>query len=384
MHFVTDSPDINRSTLEQTCSGMLLIEPYHPPSQSHLTDTIASIPTQPEQHHSASIFSSSLWFIAWIKSLPSLPECLLFICEGQTVGIAFLGQTAVHPLLPFYQKWWLNQTGDPRDDQVWIEHNNIYCPPALHNDCVNALVTYFSRQSAVIQLYVSMTSEPTHWTTCARQNQLAISTLSIPAYKTRLQPEYRDTEALIATLSKNSRGQLRRSIKKLTTKYGEIAIHEAKTAEERADFFQQLASNHIQKWAQTEEGSGFTNPVFVAHHQSIIDQNPENVSILRVTAGPRLLGYTYNLIWQNTVYFYCSGISEDPLDKHIKPGYVTHLFAMAYYAQRGLTCYDFLGGESQYKKSLASQRYDFYQLSVYNKNWSTRLLLMLKRLKDAW
>jgi CelD/BcsL family acetyltransferase involved in cellulose biosynthesis len=53
------------------------------------------------------------------------------------------------------------------------------------------------------------------------------------------------------------------------------------------------------------------------------------------------------------VNFYQSGLQYDA-DGHLKPGLISHYCAIQHYLSAGFSDYDFLAGDSQYKRSLST------------------------------
>lgn len=66
----------------------------------------------------------------------------------------------------------------------------------------------------------------------------------------------------------------------------------------------------------------------------------------------------------------------------MKPGLLAHALAIQYYAENGRAEYDFLAGDSQYKRSLTSQSRPLNWSVLYRDNRRVRGLLVLKRFSD--
>lgn len=328
-------------------------------------------------------FTTSFWIISWLESLPTPPQVFYFCKDEKVIGIALLNITQSHKLLPMHTKAWLNQMGDMQSDQSWIEFNKVYCHPEDQAACSEALAEHLLGNNVVYELFVSMTTELTLWSSIAEKLNKAIDKKTITGFRRHL-GNCCTAEKIIETLSKNSRSQLRRAIKKTQSELGPIELSVASDSQTEA-YLAELAQLHIKQWEKTKEGSGFKNSIFTAQHDYLLKHASEFITLLKVTAGETILGYTYNFTWQDTVYFYCSGVNheiysgENHSNTHLKPGYVLHLYAMAYFAEKGFTTYDFLGGDSQYKRTLANEEYNFYQVSIYNDNATGKLLSLLKR-----
>jgi CelD/BcsL family acetyltransferase involved in cellulose biosynthesis len=90
-------------------------------------------------------------------------------------------------------------------------------------------------------------------------------------------------------------------------------------------------------------------------HEQLIRNRFEyhEIQLLRIKSGGNTLGCLYNFVYKDNVSFYQSGMNYD-LDKRLKPGLVAHAEAIRHNAAAGRQTYDFLGGGSRYKMSLAT------------------------------
>ena len=326
-----------------------------------------------------SVFLTDDWQLSWLASLPTLPDIVLFYTEGKhhgdpaPVGYTLLGTRAIKPYLPF-QVSLVNQSGHTKSDQVWVEFNDIICPDTMKLGCIKALTALVFKRYRNLQLTVSMCHKTAPWEQVCQQNNITYSTLVTLAYRHKLPGAKQDIETqLYNALSANSRQQMRRTQRAITSTFGHITLTEAKHSEQR-DYFSALSPLHILKWGGTDEGSGFQNPYFVAHHTHLISQSPDRVALIKVTAGSTLLGYAYYLKDERNIYFYCAGVNEEIATNKVKPGHVLHFLAMAHFAAQGYEAYDFMAGDFRYKKSLSNEGYTMATLTLVNPSRLSRLI----------
>ena len=88
--------------------------------------------------------------------------------------------------------------------------------------------------------------------------------------------------------------------------------------------------------------------------------------MLKISAGNHIIGCLYNLIDHGRVLYYLSGFNYLPGNIY-RPGLVCHYFAIVHNATIGLSCYDFLDGEDDYKISLSTD-YSEMQNIIVQKN----------------
>jgi CelD/BcsL family acetyltransferase involved in cellulose biosynthesis len=164
-----------------------------------------------------------------------------------------------------------------------------------------------------------------------------------------------DVEALLQRLSTNRRSQIRRSFKACAAP-GPLQVHEAPDLGSALAYFCRLGELHNARWRREGIAGAFEGADWVAFHEGVIRRAfPRGeIQLLRIAAGDTDVGYLYNIRWRRTVAMVQSGFVEPASNAH-RPGFVCHLLAMAYNAARGVTEYDFLGGDAEYKRVLGTR-----------------------------
>jgi CelD/BcsL family acetyltransferase involved in cellulose biosynthesis len=160
----------------------------------------------------------------------------------------------------------------------------------------------------------------------------------------------------LSLLSANSRSQIRRAAR-LYQSRGPLALQAASTAEEAGAIFDELVALHRRTWEARGRPGAFS-PFVRGFHERLIARRfaAGEIQLLRVRAGDETIGCLYNFIWDGVVWFYQSGMSQSA-DPKLKPGLVCHAEAVAHNAALGHRRYDFLGGASQYKRTLATDEH---------------------------
>lgn len=305
-------------------------------------------------------FLNAEFLQAWFSQKTSPVHLFLLHKQGAVCQFVLIGESVKRKYGLTFKLAHINQTGCPRNDQVWIEYNTSFGLIEHQNRFFFLLLKELERQNFDI-LNVSMTCEflfPKKYFS----NLYSDAHIS-QGFRRSLSREL-TVEQLISSLSANSRSKLRRSVKELHRQFGRINVTIAEGSDQELSFLEQLEKLHIKRWGDTSFGSGFENEIFKDTLRSLIKNDVELCEIAKVTAGDALLGYTFNLIQKDTVFFYCSGVNLEFVSKHIKPGYVLHLALMEHYAQRGLNWYDFMGGASQYKQTLSNDTVVFHSLQI--------------------
>ena len=167
-------------------------------------------------------------------------------------------------------------------------------------------------------------------------------------------------ESYISRLSKNSRGQIRRSLR-LYEVDSPVTLKEAETVAEALEFFESMKDFHTKRWRSKGKPGSYANPISVNFHRSLIQQRFEfgEIQMIRVANSQGDIAYLLNYIWQGRVYSIQMGFNYQE-DKRLKPGYVAHTLAIVHNKDKGMVVYDFMHGYARYKKSLGICRESLY------------------------
>ena len=183
-----------------------------------------------------------------------------------------------------------------------------------------------------------------------------------------------------ASLSSNSRNQIRRSRRLYAERSGTLTVTRAETLEGALAFLDKLATLHNARWEGRGAVGSFGQPGVMEFHTRLVKRlwDLGTVDLLRIAAGDEEIGYLYNFRGGDTIWFFQSGFSYEK-DARYKPGLTTHACAIEHYMALGLHEYDFLPGDARYKRSLAKQERMRYWTTVYRDRAWIRALLMARR-----
>ncbi len=307
---------------------------------------------------SASAFIAWPWIGAWLGLLPPQADVRVLQASlgAEVVGLALLVRTRrlLGPV-PFCEAWHLHASGDPAIDKVCIEHNDFLVLPE-HGDSLRAamLAHWQSVAGAAAELHLpglvgdgwarllpaGMSAEN------ETKRSAGVALEAVRASKLDFTP----------LLSSHSRRFVRRSMKEYQTVIGPLVVDEADSPAQAIDFLGELVRLHEATWRQRGLPGAFAGPGILDFHHRLIELAwPERgVQLLRVRAGDRALGYLYAFVRGGRLFVYQSGFDYGLLEKHGRPGLVTHTLAIQHNAAQGHAHYDLLAGESQYKATVAT------------------------------
>lgn len=307
-------------------------------------------------------FLSYSWQYSWVSSLPTMPTLVTFKNDGLVVGYTLYKTKKIIPGIPIYCAF-VNQLGNSAYDQVWIEFNDIICIKDFKYQCIELLINQVLKKGNVTKLTLSMCKDPKEWLQVVQHNNYRYEIDQTPGFRKPL-ADINSVADVLVGLSRNSRNKMNRAIRDAETTFGQLSVKKYEKSETE-DFLLRMGLLHKKQWMGTSLGSGFANEYFLEHHKTLCNYFYDSVDLVEVRAGDVLLGLSYNLIHNKRVYFYCSGINSDAKRGKLKPGYVMHILLMSYYGKLGFEFYDFMAGESQYKRTLSSEEYKLYTLEIF-------------------
>jgi CelD/BcsL family acetyltransferase involved in cellulose biosynthesis len=189
-------------------------------------------------------------------------------------------------------------------------------------------------------------------------------------------------EGYLRQLSSNRRQRFRRLIKSFELEGGEFKV--AKDRPEARKFLSELIELHQKRWSQAGQIGAFHSVELKEFHGRLLGESllrNGRVFLSRTSVHGEVQALLYGFIIRNRFEFYQSGINLE--SKHSKsPGFLAHLLTMRYLANSmSLSEYDFLAGDSEYKKQLSTTSRTLIQQRVSRPGVITRLRRLTDLLK---
>jgi hypothetical protein len=344
---------------------------YHPVDDYPLVEKHWRALLRECPHH---YFLSWGWMSTWLKSLP--PQ------HGVRLIVGFLDDM---PVLAFFaglssQKWGklfrsrvisLNTTGIPLFDKIYLEYNTVLLRPGLAIDAAGLLhaLDGFAWDEFYLPGLSAQFVEQFNDLVNDNDRLFSVEEQKSAASFIDLEQVRQAGMDYLRFLSPNKRSQIRRSIKEYE-KDGKIEIRAAQSPQEALEFLDKLAALHQKEWQERGIQGAFSNDYFFQFHRDLVSGRfPHGeIQVLSVSTPNTVLGYLYNFIYNNRVYFYQSGLNYLPGNVY-RPGLVSHYYAILYNAEAGKSVYDFMAGEADYKTSMATGTEDVYWVRVFRSRW---------------
>ena len=308
-----------------------------------------------------SYFQSWGWISVWLKqiAIELQPIVIKVMLNGELTGIGLFVSRDIKRRKLFHSRaMFLNEYPFDGRNMV-IEYNGMLSAKGHESSVYFVTAQYLLREykgydefvfGAVEQGLIPLSSEnfdtEGEWTVNDESTSWSVDLLSFPA----------GIEGYLSSLSRNRRGQIRRSIR-VYEQDGPLQIEEALNIEQALYYFDRLKALHSEYWQSKGESGSFANPVWHEFHQALISQRLDfgEIQLLKVSGNAGEIGYIYNVVLDKHVYVIQTGFRRTE-DKRLMPGYVAHSVAIVYNQSKGMAIYDLMHGEALYKRILCNRK----------------------------
>lgn len=356
---------------------------YNPFSQF---DNVKEIWTSLLEKCPHTYFLSWGWRELWLQSLPD--DCKLSFVAGfvddSPVTAFFIGsKTAIRHKFISVRQLSLNLTNDPLiDDAAHVEYNAILIDPKLSLSLESLLELIPIEWDEFQMCWCTPIYQPNLILNDKMNRNYSLSIKELKSYYVCLDKVRRNNNDYLSLLSKNRRKRIQRSLKEYE-KMGELRIHLAENAEDGLIILDELIKLNQARWNKRGFLGHFSNNYFVDFHKDLISKRFEHreIQLARICAGDHTIGCLYNFVYEGKVFALTGGYNYLP-ENYYLPGYICDYLVILHSAKSGLSCYDFLEGESEYKRSLTTDHHDMQTILIQKKNlkfYMQRIIVGLSR-----
>lgn len=341
-----------------------------------------------EARSKASFFTSWAWIGSWLACLPSAVQPrLLRARKGALVvglGLVVSCNFMRHRILPV-KGLFLHSTGDPLLDEITIEYNGF-----LVDRDWDAIVP--------LRFFEVLTAIGGDWDEFYLDG--AASTTSrlfreIPGYTVithKRRNYYVDLDAVreakmnyASLIGKSTRSSIKTSMKELS-KRGPITLKFAEDEREALSYLKALKQLHQQYWNSRNASGSFASDFFELFHDTLIrsQMSSGKIQLIRCSAGDHAFAYIYCFAHEGIVYAYQTGIDYSGCTKQCSPGLVALSLAIVENASRSQKIFDFMAGESGYKKALGTASGELDWVVLQRDLLKYRMEQRLRRIKKCF
>ncbi|MBL0212961.1 MAG: GNAT family N-acetyltransferase [Myxococcales bacterium] len=297
---------------------------------------------------SPSFFTSWSWMENWLACLPrdQAPRLAVIRDGAQPITAFFLRRA---PLVRHHvvrsRAVYFNVTGNPRLDNLTIEHNGPVGREIGIGNLVDLLPGPWD------ELFLP----------ALRADAFGgLSELVIRGYRVRIERRVPVHQVDLARVRESGYlklvgGQTRSQIRRAQREAGDLTVEHATDLRSALAIYDELIALHQAQWIARGEPGAFADPWFDRFHRRLITQRfPHGeIQLIKLTSALGPIGALYNFVHRGRVLQYQSGMASFE-NNHLKPGFLAHTAAIEHAAAAGHELYDFLAGDVRYKKSLAT------------------------------
>jgi CelD/BcsL family acetyltransferase involved in cellulose biosynthesis len=292
------------------------------------------------------------WTAAWLRHYGDVVPHRFAFAEraGTTIGAALVTSSRARGRADLgLRQLHVGTAGEPEGEGIFVEYNGVLAAPGELETVAGALVAALAGERGWDELLLDGFELADARAFAVAAPQLVVGDVASPC--TDLAAIRADGGEVIAALAKGPRSRIRRSLRGMGELEGEWAVER----ESALAILDELVVLHQARWEAAGERGAFASPRALGFHRDLIDAlvGQERVVLYRVHAGGETVACLYGMVDRNRMLFYQSGVVE-LTDQKLKPGLVAHALCMQACLERGLDAYDFLAGDSRYKRELAT------------------------------
>ncbi|NVB76949.1 MAG: GNAT family N-acetyltransferase [Kofleriaceae bacterium] len=282
---------------------------------------------------------------------------------------------------------YLNTAGEDEGDSPCIEYNELLCMPGYEASMARALRAHLDDQSAQhpwdeLQAPGMLDGPSLRALQATFGEAREIDDVKASYYVDLAELRKRGKD-YVDKLPSRERTRLRQNIRKYS-EIGELQLDEARTTLEALEYLDALADLHQRTWTSRGERGAFASPTFYDYHRRLIGRcfSLGRVQLLRLRAGDETIGYHYNFVFGGESYFYQCGY-DYALGAKLSPGATLHRFAIHRAAEQGLQKYEFMAGDVEYKRRLATGSRKMHWIAWQAPTTKMKAFELVRRTKRA-
>jgi CelD/BcsL family acetyltransferase involved in cellulose biosynthesis len=324
-----------------------------------------------ESRAAASFFLSWTWIGTWLAVTELEPEVIAARLGGRLVGLGLLNPIRRGRLGLRWPALSLNEVGRAGQDCIMIEDNGFLAERGAEASVTAACLGHLTALAPEWR-ELRLSGVPAAMLEGAASLGLTLRIEARrPSYLVDVGTAFADGQ--LTSLSANARQQINRSLR-LYRERGELTLRRSATIDEALERFAEMETLHQQRWMTKGKPGAFGVPFFRRFHRALLARGfpAGEVDVLRVAAGSKTIGLLYTFFHRGEAYAYQNGFAFES-DARLKPGLVSHRLAIEYCRDIGLRRYRLLAGESRYKRTLATESYELYWLSLRRPDLAFRL-----------
>jgi len=337
-----------------------------------------------------SYFQSWGWISCWLQVIAiGLPLMLVRVHRGDVlVGLGlFVSAEIVRRKMIRCQVMFLNEYPLVGNDLV-MEYNGLLAQTGSEQAVYQHTLQYLSDQFPLIDEFHfgALSQKPAYSSlvSCEGTGLQPVVQAKSTSWQVDLTKLGSGIDAYLATLSTNSRAQIRYSQKQYE-QHSPVTLKVASSVEQALSYFDALKMLHIKHWQSKKQRHAFADERWESFQRYIIERRfaSGEIQLIKVANEQQDIAYLFNYVWQKRVYVLQMGFNYLS-NSRIKPGYLAHTLAVVYNRDNAMKCYDFMHGFSRYKRSLSNGTEDLIWLVMQRPRFKLRFERLALRIARAF
>lgn len=309
--------------------------------------TVADVWSRLEQGTpSAPVSVSWAWTEAWLRHFGDVvPHRFLLVRRGEdVVGATLLTRSSAGPRALRVRRLHLGTAGEPAGTDVFVEHNSVLCAPGDQDEVCRAIGDQILRVPAWDEVRFDGFDPDV---AAALGRVLPWQAVESPSWTIRLDP----ATPVLDSLGRSTRRLIRQAVTSLTPDDPEVAT----TPEHALEILDELVELHQQRWRSVGEPGAFESGRrhgFV--RDALLALRPAGRAMaLRLSGGSRTIGCVVGWVEHGRFLYYQGGFQQFD-DPKKRAGLLAHVQFAEYCRTIGMTEYELLAGDAQYKTQLSA------------------------------
>lgn len=303
-----------------------------------------------------SFFLSDAWVESWMEVFATRLDTSILVFETwqEPVAVCLLVKTRPRRAMIALRRISLNASGEAAADSTYIEFNNLLCRAGWEEEVAESLAGHLMGLDWDEFALDGFAPGAAYEALMRAFAKYELEEVRHPCYRVDLEQLRRSSTAYEMALGRTSRKHLRQNVRAYS-EVGPLRLEPARDVKRALAMLEEMAELNRRRWSGRGRPVVFASPYFTAFHRTLIQKcfSQGSVQLLRLEAGGQTVGFVYNLVLDRKVYFYQCGFNYAG-DTRLSPGTVTVSHAVQWCLEQGFDDYDFLSGETSYKRCLST------------------------------
>jgi CelD/BcsL family acetyltransferase involved in cellulose biosynthesis len=300
------------------------------------------------------------WTSTWLRHFGDCVDFRFAVAEsgGDPVGVVLLVLSRRGPRAFPIRRLHLGTAGEPASETVFVEYNDLLCDEADRDEVARALVAAVRELPGWDEFDVQGFRPAT---ARALRTHIPLNLRDDPSWTIRFDP----AKSVVAVFSSSTRRLVRQAHDALAPEPVERATDVAAAA----DILAELAELHQRRWQAAGKPGIFASTRISGFLRDLTEawQPLGRLELYRLRSRDGTIGCVLGFVENGRFLYYQSGVRQFA-ETRKRSGLLCHAIVAEDCRQRGLTEYELLAGDAQYKRQLSGGEHNVLTWGYYGKS----------------